>query len=102
MSVAIYYLGLLPAIRETARLCGYAVGLHGSMTRDFDLIAAPWTEDARAPRDLAEAIREAVHGTLAPRSDGGEWPRQKPHGRLCWSIQIGGGAYIDLSVMPRL
>ena len=27
-------------------------------------------------------------------------PQAKPHGRLCWSIQLGGGAYIDLAVMP--
>ena len=27
-------------------------------------------------------------------------PGMKPHGRLCWSFHLGGGPYIDLSVMP--
>lgn len=35
-------------IWEVARGCGYAIGLHGSMKRDVDLIAVPWTDEARA------------------------------------------------------
>lgn len=100
MSIAIYYLGLLPAIREAARSCGYAIAVHGSMTRDFDLIAAPWVEVASGAEQLIEAITKAVHGHVVPRSDGGEWPREKPHFRKCWSIQLGAGAYLDVSVMP--
>ena len=28
-------------------------------------------------------------------------PGLKPHGRLTWSFHVGGGPYLDLSVMPR-
>lgn len=104
--IAVYYLALLPTIREVARGMGYAVGIHGSMSRDFDLIAAPWAAEVAPPRDLAEALREAVHGHWAeavaadPYHLDGQ-PGAKPHGRLVWSIHTGGGAYIDLSVMPK-
>ena len=116
MSVALYYLQLLPDIRDAAKRHGYAVGVHGSMTRDFDLIAAPWVENPSPPDVLVEAIRAAVHGTITPDgTKGGRWckeagkfveaiirqPEPKPHGRLAWSIQIGGGAYLDVSVMPK-
>jgi hypothetical protein len=37
-----YYTSLLPELRRVAREYGYELGLHGSMTRDLDLIAAPW------------------------------------------------------------
>ena len=89
--------------RAYARELGYAVAVHGSEIRDFDLVAVPWTDEAVAPQELAEAIREHV---------GGWWhtaePSRRPHGRLTWSIHLGptGDAldavspYIDLSVMP--
>ncbi len=103
MSLAIYYLKLLPAIREAAAKWNYAIGLHGSMTRDFDLIAVPWLTEAGSAAQVVEEIRAAVSGHIAERSDGEPWPRKKPHGRLAWSIQVGGGgAYLDLSVMPRI
>jgi len=28
------------------RDCGYAIAPHGSLARDLDVIAVPWTEDA--------------------------------------------------------
>lgn len=105
MSVAIYYLQILPDIREAAKRHGYAVGLHGSMTRDLDLIAVPWTEHASPPDVLAVAIKGAVNGNWDDERYHDHWhqmgkPGNKPHGRLCWSIKLGGGAYIDLSVAP--
>lgn len=33
-------------IRELAKEIGYAIGAHGSLERDLDLIAAPWSEEA--------------------------------------------------------
>lgn len=103
--IAVYYLRLLPAVQTAARALGYAVALHGSMSRDFDLVAVPWVAEAAHPRDLAEAVRAAVNGHwgLATASD--EYHREgcpgsKPHGRLVWSVHLGVGAYIDLSVMP--
>ena len=78
-----------------ARNVGYSLALHGSMARDLDLIAVPWTDDAVSAQDLAHVIAE---GTGRALSDFHE----KPHGRLAWVIQLGGGPYIDLSVMPRV
>lgn len=112
--IAIYYLNtVLRPVQEAARECGYAVALHGSMERDFDLIAVPWVDDAKPAAELVEAVRAAVNGTIiedgtpAGRYDKEQGkfvpavvrnPAFKPHGRLAWSIQLGGGAYVDLSV----
>lgn len=101
MSIALYYLKLLPQIRETARACGYAVGLHGSLERDCDLILVPWTNQPQSAEEVIEAVRAAVHGYISQPQDEPRFPRQKPHGRLAWSIQLGAGAYLDVSVMPR-
>lgn len=96
----------LPIITRVARAFGYAIGFHGSGQRDLDLIAVPWTDKAHSAEDLVDAIALAVQGTIT--KDGEIYanafhsaPARRPHGRLAWSIQIGGGRYIDLSVMPR-
>lgn len=101
---------MIPHITAVARLYGYAIGLHGSMARDLDLIAVPWTEAAAPAETLVEAIRDAVGGIIRndPMHDGNKYdqqtrnPNDKPHGRRAWSIYFSGHRfYIDLSVMPR-
>lgn len=102
---------MVPHLTEVARDHGYALGLHGSMARDLDLIACPWTEAAAPAEVLVEAIRDAVGGTIRndPPTKGNKYvldtrnPGEKPHGRLAWSIRFSGHRfYIDLSVMPRI
>lgn len=105
------YEKLIGPLRDKARELGYAIGVHGTLKRDIDLIACPWVAEAVDARTLAEALLEvaALHngGTafLLPKEDDGYFwagcPGGKPHGRLCWTFHLGGGPYIDLSVMPR-
>jgi hypothetical protein len=99
------FLDMLPAIRGAARDLGYAIGLHGTLARDYDLIAVPWTEDAAHPDDLAMAVSKAA-GCVRCRvfRDQGEG---KPHGRLVYSFDwdkdnYENHGYIDLSVTPRI
>jgi hypothetical protein len=96
------YLSVLPAIRKVAKRCGYAIGVHGSLTRDFDLIAAPWIERCVSPAYLASRIEEAVCQYRHPRRDHFEREdfQLKPHGRIAFCIHLGTHAHIDLSVMP--
>ena len=94
------YLSVLPRIIEAARKCGYAIAVHGSLVRDFDLIAIPWEEEAVEAPKLVEAIMEVVGGFVL-EGRGERNPTPKPHGRLAWSIHTGARLYIDLSVMPK-
>ena len=78
---------------------GYAIGLHGSFTRDLDLIAVPWTERACDPEHL---IRRIVDATGLKLRDG---VAVKPHGRRAWTLlfpAFGDPRFVDLSVMPRI
>lgn len=103
---------LIEPLRARARELGYAVAVHGTVKRDIDLIAIPWTPEAVAPKELAEALRLKaleVHGAayMKPPENDDPWhldgcPGFKPHGRLCWCFYLGGPCYIDLSVMPVL
>lgn len=100
-------LAFLPRIVAIARDHGYALTVHGSLARDFDFVAVPWVADAKPAAELVEAIRESVGGFILndPTAKPGDYvrknPEPKPHGRLAWSIHLGSGPYIDLSVMPR-
>jgi hypothetical protein len=98
----------LEKIIATARTKGYAIGVHGSLQRDLDLLAVPWTEEAASDAELAEAIRETVGGDIAPGASliDGQWvrqpmPKEMPHGRRVWTISFVKDIFIDLSVMPR-
>ena len=75
---------------------GYSVGVHGSLKRDFDLIAAPWTNEAVGNADL---VKHLCAGLNAKIIDG---PEYKPLGRVAVNLQIDGFyKTIDLSIMPR-
>jgi len=89
---------------------GYALAVHGSMTRDLDLIAVPWTEEATDALTLVKALKDAIGG-ITHHSEMDHYyptcdPTEKPHGRLAYSLHFTNrgceGAYIDVSVMPRL
>jgi hypothetical protein len=80
---------------------GYVLALHGSMGRDLDIIAIPWTEDADNPEKLLRAFKRFItsKATINYRIP---QPIKKPHGRDAYVLPIGfDGQYIDLSIMPR-
>lgn len=90
----------LPRLREAARFKGYAVAVHGSLMRDIDLIAVPWTDQAKPVSELVTAICGAVGGVLGDCIilSG---PTEKPHGRVAYTlIHPGFAGEIDLSVTP--
>lgn len=99
-----FYLSVLPKIRDVARAHGYAIGVHGSLRRDLDLIAVPWTERPSDKEQLASAIHRAACGIQMQFY---KWER-KPHGRLAtcfpvcfpeWSEPVPPSlGHIDLSV----
>lgn len=102
------YAVLYPALVAIARKHGYALGVHGSMARDFDLIAVPWTEEAGQPMPMIDEMKAAVQGVYTDHefdhllTDG--HVTTKPHGRMAWSIHLttkgSDGPYLDISVMP--
>ena len=105
------YAILYPALVAVARDHGYALAIHGSMTRDFDLIAVPWVEEATVPLLLILALNSVCGGvfhqsTVEHLIDPAKSPSTKPHGRLSWSLHLTDdgcfGPYLDISVMPLL
>jgi hypothetical protein len=102
-----FYETILPQIREAARQHGYAIAVHGSMKRDFDLIAAPWSAEHSDAQTLCKAIHRAACGLV---QESYQICTDKPCGRLttmfpvCWieypDAPKNGTGHIDLSIMP--
>ena len=80
-----FYMSRLPAIRAAAQEHGYAIGLHGSTRRDFDIMAMQWRADASDKDSLARAIADAACGIR--REGSYEWEK-KPSGRVATSLPI--------------
>lgn len=79
------YVGLYPFLRDVAKLNGYALGVHGSLANDFDLIAVPWVENAVSADKLITELAEVVGGEIPEIQQ----PGIKPHGRLAWTVHLG-------------
>lgn len=94
---------ILPSVRRVARFHGYAVAVHGSLSRDIDLVAVAWTDTASGPAELVQAVRGAIASVAGNCliHGGIEKPTQKPHGRIAYTmIHPGFIGDIDLSIIP--
>jgi|WetSurMetagenome_2_1015567.scaffolds.fasta_scaffold876828_2 hypothetical protein len=79
-----FYETILPELRVIAKNHGYALGLHGTMTRDLDLIAIPWVENYSDKEDLAKDIQKTACGFTMSEYN---W-EQKPHSRIATCFPI--------------
>jgi hypothetical protein len=103
------YAAFYPMLVQVAKRHGYALAIHGSVARDFDLIAAPWIEEASEPLTLIRAIKKATR--TVTHHEGFDHlvkdcaPTKKPHGRISYSLHVTNsgmyGGYLDISVMPK-
>lgn len=89
------YAAIYAELAEVFRDSGYALAIHGTLARDFDLIAVPWAEVCHSPHYVLEKVTTIFAVSVV----GGA--TVKEHGRVAWSISIGHGeCAIDLSFMP--
>lgn len=94
-NLAPVYVGIYPGLAELCRANGYALAVHGSVGKDFDLIAIPWAESVVSPGELIKAITtEFALGVVGAENT----PMR--HGRLCTTMTFSfGECYLDFSIM---
>lgn len=92
------YAAMYPQLAEIARSHGYALAIHGTLARDADLIAVPWTKTPSEPRAVVDEMCRTFAIEVVPLTS----PSTREHGREVWTISICfGECAIDLSFMPR-
>jgi hypothetical protein len=103
------YVALYPMLLQIAKDHGYTLAAHGSLHRDFDLVAVPWIEEAADALTMIKAMKQAL-GAVTTHHEMDVHipdcrPTIKPHGRVGYSLHFTNhgmyGAYVDISVMPR-
>lgn len=104
------YARIFTQARIIAWQYGYACVVHGSYTRDLDLLLVPWTEQAAGNHDqllrlIADAcglrFRDGVEPVWQAKPDYTE----KPHGRLACSLffkEPSDRRWVDISIMPTV
>lgn len=89
------YAAMYPALAQIARDHGYALAVHGSMARDFDVVCIPWVEEPSSPEDVVKAMCSDF--ALTRVGD----PEYKLHRRLVYTLSVEfGDCFLDLSFMP--
>ena len=104
------YARVFTQARIVAWQYGYACVMHGSFTRDLDLLLVPWTDKAVANGD--QLMRLIAQGCGLRFRDGKEdintanvdWS-EKPHGRKACSLlfpAFGDRRWIDVSIFEPM
>lgn len=95
---AIFYTVVYPEMRKIAADRGWALGLHGSLTSDMDLMAMPWTENAVPADELMAALNRLFMDNGSPwkvKKDS----TSKPNGRVVYTIPIYSDYYCDINII---
>jgi hypothetical protein len=96
-----FYASLFNDFKVSAADVGYTLTVHGSLARDMDLIAIPWTEDAVDAETLVKVISETMGPTVYKKHHI-KTQTLKPHGRLVYTLSFYSDWFIDLSIMPKM
>lgn len=95
---AAFYASIWPDIKQAATNCGWALGLHGSLSSDMDIMAMPWTEDAKSVEELMQSISDCFTGNM--------WKDEhivphygKPNNRVVYTMNIWADFYLDINII---
>lgn len=97
------YARIYSKVRCTAWVYGYAAMMHGSFTRDLDLLLVPWTDSVSPALEQKHLIT-----LICDRCDlreNGHQPSVKPHGRTVYTLMFqtfGDPRFIDIGFMPAI
>jgi len=81
----IYAAALYPDLAAICISHGYALAVHGSLARDFDLIAVPWVAQTSLPEEVLKEITETFCIQLLGSAE------KKGDRRIAYSIGVGFG-----------
>ncbi len=94
----IYAAALYPDLCKIFQKHGYALAVHGSLARDFDLIAIPWAFSLSSHEEVLKEVISTFFIRLIE-----EKPTVRNYGRIVYSISVGHGeCAIDLSFFPNI
>jgi len=95
---AVFYASMWEDLKKAALSHGWALGLHGSLNTDMDIMAMPWDENASPVLDMIHSLCDCFTGT--------DWLKQtmqistnKPNNRVVYTLSIWADFYLDINVI---
>jgi len=95
---AVFYACMWEDFRKSALDCGWALGLHGSLNSDMDIMAMPWIEEAKPIEEMIESLElcltkpdEQIFKTTKSID--------KPNNRVVYTIHIFADFYLDINII---
>ena len=95
---AVFYASMWEDLKNAALNCGWSLALHGSLNSDMDIMAMPWTEDAKHVDEMINSLcscftdRKELICTVQVSDD-------KPNNRVVYTIPIFADFYLDINVI---
>lgn len=93
---AVFYACMWEDMRNADMDCGWALGLHGSLNSDMDIMAMPWVEGAKPVMEMLESIRDLFTDSclinIVPSFE-------KPNNRVVFTMSIWADFYLDINVI---
>lgn len=97
---AAFYASIYDDLRKAAIECGWALGLHGSLSSDMDIMAMPWTDDVKPVGTMIQALSDCFSDN--PWKDEHTAPHyDKPNNRVVYTMPIWGDWYLDINVIQN-
>jgi len=94
----VYAAAMYPELAGIFQSHGYALAVHGSLARDFDLIGVPWADTVSQHDEVLKSITDKFAVEISINS-----PAKRNHGRIAYTLICGfGNCSIDLSFLPHL
>ena len=96
------YVMCMEKLRKIAAKCGYALAVHGSCVKDFDLIAVRWSDNYESPKYLVqEFIKELTHYSFCEDLDFAQItsPEHRYGNQIHYTIPVYADCFIDLTVI---
>jgi hypothetical protein len=97
---AAFYACMWNDFRQAAMDCGWALALHGSLNSDMDIMAMPWTVNAKSSEYMIEhLIKECFFDNEITKQCHSVTRNKKPNNRVVYTIPIFGDFYLDINII---
>lgn len=95
---ASFYACIWDDLRNAAMDKGWALGLHGSLANDMDIMAMPWTESAAPVEEMIQALSGCF--TDNPFKEEHIKPFYgMPNNRVVYTMSIWGDFHLDINII---
>lgn len=96
---AVFYASVWEDLKNSALDCGWALGLHGSLNSDMDIMAMPWVLEAKSVEEMIKALESCFTIPEPACYKQTTASYDKPNNRVVYTMHIFADFYLDINVI---